>query len=114
MNGEGVDVFSAILRGQEPGNIIVKDDQKKIAIIESIEPEAAVHWLAVPYEEGLGTAEMEREDKERFLELIDFAITQTKALSDHYPHLKNGFSIKFHVGSFETISHPKLHILSSE
>ncbi len=107
-------LFAAILSGEEPGNIIIKDDQKKIAIIESIEPEAAVHWLAIPFEHGIGTEEMGRENKDRFLELVDFAISQTKALAEEYPHLENGFSIKFHVGSFETISHPKLHILSIE
>lgn len=104
----------AIINGDVPGNIIVQDDEKRFAIIASIEPEAAVHWLAVPYEYGSWTEEIVREQKDRFLDLVDFAITQTKALTAEYPLLENGFSIKFHVGSFETIPHPKLHILSSE
>jgi hypothetical protein len=83
-------------------------------LIECIEPEAAIHWLAVPFEQGFGTVEMEQRNQQRFLELVDFAITQTKALVPHYPLLEYGFSIKFHVGSFETISHAKLHVLSSE
>lgn len=107
-------LFSAIINGEEPGTIIYKDDERQIAIIESIEPEAAIHWLVVPFERGIGTEELEREDKDRFLDLVNFAITQTKVLASDYPLLENGFSIKFHVGSFETIAHPKLHILSSE
>lgn len=111
---DGKSLFAAIIGGEEPGNVIVKDNQKKIAIIESFEPEAAVHWLAIPFEQGFGTEEMERENKERFLELVDFAITQTKRLAAEYPILENGFTIKFHIGSFETITHAKLHILSAE
>ena len=108
------DLFTAIISGEQPGNVIIKDDEKQIALIECIEPEAAVHWLAVPYEHGYGTEEMERDHRERFLELIDFAISQTKTLTPDYPVLDNGFSVKFHVGAFETIPHPKLHILSTE
>ncbi|MDX1413560.1 MAG: hypothetical protein R3293_05165 [Candidatus Promineifilaceae bacterium] len=111
---EEKDLFNAIIDGDAPGNVILKDDQKQIALIECIEPEAAVHWLAVPYEQGIGTEALERDNRERFLELVDFAITHTKSLADEYPVLDNGFSIKFHVGSFETVPHPKLHILSTE
>jgi len=107
-------LFAAIISGEEPGKIILKDDEKQIALIECKEPEAAVHWLAVPYEYGFGTEELERDHQVRFLELVDFAITQTKTLTSEYPVLHNGFSVKFHVGSFETIPHPKLHILSIE
>jgi len=107
-------LFAAIISGEIPGNIIVHDDEKRVALIECIEPEAAVHWLAVPYEDGYGTEEMERDHKEKFMELIDFAIKQTKALTPEFPVLDNGFSVKFHVGSFETIPHAKLHILSIE
>ena len=107
-------LFSAIIFGEEPGNVIIQDDEKRFAIIECIEPEAAVHWLAVPYEHGFGTEEMERDHKERFMDLVDFAITQVKILTADYPLLENGFSIKFHIGSFETIPHSKLHILSVE
>jgi diadenosine tetraphosphate (Ap4A) HIT family hydrolase len=107
-------LFASIISGELPGNVIIQDDEKQIAIIECLEPEAAVHWLAVPYEHRYGTEEMERNHKERFLELVDFAITQTRALTPEYPMLDNGFSVKFHVGSFETIPHPKLHILSTE
>ena len=107
-------LFAAIISGEQPGTVIVQDDEKRIALIECIEPEAAVHWLAVPYEYGYGTEELERDDQDRFLDLVDFAITQTKALIPNYPILDNGFSVKFHVGSYETIPHPKLHILSTE
>lgn len=106
--------FTAILDGDWPGTIVARDDDKKFALIECLEPEAAVHWLAVPYEFGFGTEEMERKYQERFLELVDFAISQTKSLTDEYPVLKTGFSVKFHVGGFETVPHAKLHILSTE
>ncbi len=106
--------FTAIINGDSPGKVVAKDDSKQFALIECIEPEAAVHWLAVPYEYGFGTEEMEQKHKERFLELVDFAITQTKELAADYPVLENGFSVKFHVGSFETVPHAKLHILSTE
>jgi histidine triad (HIT) family protein len=106
--------FAAILSGEWPGTIVAQDDDKKFALIECSEPEAAVHWLAVPYEFGFGTEEMERKYQQRFLELVDYAINQTKALMDEYPVLQTGFSVKFHIGAFETIPHAKLHILSTE
>lgn len=106
--------FNAILHGDEPGKIIARDDNKGFALIECIEPEAAIHWLAVPFEYGFGTEEMQQKDHARFSELVDFAITQTKALIPEHPILENGFSVKFHVGSFETVPHAKLHILSTE
>jgi diadenosine tetraphosphate (Ap4A) HIT family hydrolase len=106
--------FAAILKGEESGTVIARDDEKRMAIIESIEPEAAVHWLAVPYEYGYGTAEMGESHGQRFLELVDYALRETQAQIANYPILGNGFTIKFHVGAFESISHPKLHILSTE
>ena len=106
--------FSQIISGNQPGNVIVQDESLRLAIIEAMEPEAAIHWLAVPFEVGYGTEELEKEDQQRFLDLINFAITQTKALTADYPLLANGFTVKFHVGSFETIPHAKLHILSTE
>jgi histidine triad (HIT) family protein len=113
MNDE-VSPFAAIIRGELPGRIVYQDDVKQFALIETIEPEAAVHWLAVPYEYGFSTEEMEQNYQQRFLELVDFAIEQTKALAVDFPVLENGFSVKFHVGSFETVPHAKLHILSIE
>ena len=106
--------FAAIIKGELPGTIIAQDDSKQFALIECIEPEAAVHWLAVPYEYGFGTEEMEQKHQQRFLELVDYAIAQTRELMVDYPVLENGFSVKFHVGSFETVPHAKLHILSTE
>lgn len=106
--------FSAIINGEEEGTVIAQDDEKQLALIECLEPEAAVHWLAVPYEYGYGTEELKNEHGARFLELVDFALNQTRALVGEYPILANGFTIKFHVGAFETIPHAKLHVLSTE
>ena len=106
--------FAAIINGEQPGTIIAQDDEKQLALIQCLEPEAAIHWLAVPYEYGYGTEELKQEHSARFLELVDYALAQTKALSEEYPILGNGFTIKFHVGAFETIPHAKLHVLSVE
>jgi diadenosine tetraphosphate (Ap4A) HIT family hydrolase len=106
--------FAAIISGDADGKIIAQDDEKRLALIECLEPEAAVHWLAVPYEYGRGTEELKQANSTRFLELVDYAVAQTKALVADYPILVNGFTIKFHVGAFETIPHAKLHILSIE
>ena len=111
---ETISPFTAIIKGKRPGKIIAQDDNKRLALIEAIEPEAAIHWLAVPFEYGYGTEEMEQENQQRFAELIDFAISQTKSLAGDYPILANGFTVKFHIGSFETVPHAKLHILSTE
>jgi len=62
--------FAAILRGDEPGTVIARDDDRQFAIIASVEPEAAVHWIAVPYEAGQTTEMMERANRERFLSRI--------------------------------------------
>lgn len=106
--------FVAILNGDEPGTIIARDAARRFAIIASREPEAAVHWLALPFESGYSTEEMERDQRERFLHLLDFAIAETKARVAEYPALVNGFTLKFHFGAYETVPHAKLHILSIE
>ena len=106
--------FAAILRGDEPGKVIARDEQQRFAILASLEPEAAVHWLAVPFEAGQTTEELEHNDQARFLQLVDFAITETKARVGEHPELSAGFTIKLHLGAYETIPHAKLHILSAE
>ncbi|MCA9959215.1 MAG: hypothetical protein R3E31_15565 [Chloroflexota bacterium] len=106
--------FVSVLNGTAPGTIIVRDDTAKFAIIESVQPEAAIHWLAIPFEPIPSIEELETHNRARFLDLLNFAINQTKALTDKYENLGNGFTIKFHLGAFETIPHAKLHILSCE
>jgi histidine triad (HIT) family protein len=70
--------------------------------------------MAMPLEHVESTEELEHTDRQRFLELVDFAISATKELAPDYPQLTRGFSIKVHFGSFETIPHAKLHILNVE
>ena len=102
------------MRGDEKGTIIARDDEQQFAIVTSLEPEAAVHWLAMPFESGQGTEALEHSDRERFLQLVDYAISETKARVGDHPELGIGFTIKFHIGGYETIPHAKLHILSIE
>lgn len=106
--------FSAILRGEQSGTIIARDDEKRFALIASLEPEAAIHWLAVPFEPGYSTEEMKQNEGDRFLALLDYALNQTKQKAEEYPALQNGFTIKFHCGAYETVPHAKFHILSIE
>jgi histidine triad (HIT) family protein len=106
--------FCAILRGDEPGNVIARDDVQRFALIQSTHPEATIHWMAVPYDHVVSTEVMEHEDSARFLALVDFALTQAKIAVEDYPALQQGFSLKVHFGSFETVPHAKLHILSKE
>lgn len=106
--------FVNVLHGDAPGTIIAKDVIKRFAIIECMHPEAAVHWLAIPFEPIPSIEELEKSDRERFLGLMDFAVSEAKARADEYPALAQGFTIKAHFGAFETVPHAKLHILSSE
>lgn len=106
--------FEEILRGKQPGTIIARDDAQRFAIIASLEPEAAVHWLAIPFESGFSTEDMKHKQGERFLALLDYALAETKARVDQYPELSTGFTVKFHCGAYETIPHAKFHILSIE
>lgn len=106
--------FSAILRGEQPGTIIARDDRQRFALIASLEPEAAVHWLAIPFESGYSTEEMKQNQSERFLALLDYALSETKARAGDYQALANGFTVKFHCGAYETVPHAKFHILSIE
>lgn len=108
------DPFAEIIKGDQPGKIIHKDENKNFALIESIHPEAAIHWLAITFEDTGSTEDLKTEDRERFLDLIDYAIETTKAQVEAFPILQNGFSIKIHCGAFETIPHAKLHVLSAE
>ena len=106
--------FTGILSGEEQGTIIVRDDEQQFAIVTSLEPEAAVHWLAIPFESGFSTEEMRDAQGEKFMALLNFAIAETRARVQEYPVLENGFTIKFHCGAYETIPHAKFHILSME
>lgn len=106
--------FVDILNGTASGSVIARDDKEKFAIIESMHPEAAIHWLAIPFEAVPSIEELEQNHRTRFLNLLNFAVSETKSLVETYPALENGFTIKFHIGSFETIPHAKLHILSCE
>lgn len=106
--------FCDILNGDAPGTIIVRDDEKRMALIQSLRPESAVHWLAVPFEHVDGTRKFEAANSDRFLELVEFAIDHTQAMAEHEAQLQRGFTIKMHFGSFETVEHPKLHVLAME
>ena len=107
-------VFCDILRGDAPGTILVRDDEKRMALIKSRHPESAIHWLAVPFEHVDGTRKFEAANGDRFLDLVEFAIDHTQAMTQNEPQLQRGFTIKIHFGSYETIEHPKLHILAVE
>jgi histidine triad (HIT) family protein len=106
--------FPDILDGMSSGVIIARDDKLRFAIIESLHPEAAVHWLAIPFEPVPSIEVLHEQNQNRFLELLAFALREAKTRALEHPDLENGFTIKFHVGSFETIPHAKLHILSCE
>ncbi len=106
--------FVAIITGEQPGEILARDDEKQFALVKSLHPEGAIHWLAIPYEPIPSIEELEKNDRARFLELVEFAITHTQALAESYPLLQRGFTIKFHFGGYETVAHAKLHILSVE
>lgn len=106
--------FAEILQGRQPGTVIARDDAQRFALIASLEPEAAVHWLAVPFESGFSTEDMKQSQGDRFLALLDYALSETKARVEAYPELSTGFTIKFHCGAYETIPHAKFHILSIE
>ncbi len=106
--------FVGILEGEEPGAVIARDDEKRFAIIASFEPEAAIHWLAIPFDPGYTTEELVATNPERFVELIRYAISETKARIEEYHELKAGFTLKFHCGAYETVKHAKVHVLSVE
>ena len=106
--------FVAILAGETDGRIIARDDAKRFAIVESLHPEGAIHWLAIPFEPIPSIEALEQTDKARFLDLMEFSISQTQAKLAEYPILQRGFTIKFHFGGYETVPHAKLHILSVE
>ena len=106
--------FNAILDGTEPGVIIARDDEKQMALIQSNHPESSIHWIAVPYEPIASTEAMLAEDKDRFLDLIDYAVSTARELAEEYPRLQQGFTLKIHCGSFETMRHAKVHVLAAE
>ncbi len=108
--------FCAILSGEEPGTIIARDDDKRFAIIKSIHPESVVHWLAVPFEHEASTEVFEAANGRRFVELFEWAMEQAKApvALEQEPRLIQGFTLKTHFGSFESVPHPKIHILAVE
>ncbi|MBP8291561.1 MAG: hypothetical protein KAX65_02235 [Caldilineaceae bacterium] len=106
--------FCGILNGNEPGKIIARDDEQRFAIIQSIHPESVVHWLAVPYEHIDSTEDFEQQHGKRFVQLFEYAVARAKAAAADYPYLERGFTLKTHIGSFETVPHAKIHILAVE
>lgn len=106
--------FCGILEGSEPGKVIARDDEQRFAIIQSLHPESVIHWLAVPYEHVCSTEEFEQLNGKRFAQLFEYAVTRTKAAVADYPYLERGFTLKTHIGSFETVPHAKIHILAVE
>lgn len=106
--------FPAILNGTESGTIIARDDRNRFAIIESLHPEAAVHWLVIPFEPIPSIEVLQEQDQARFLALLEYALNEAKSRAQDHPQLENGFTVKFHLGEYETIPHAKLHILSCE
>ena len=106
--------FCAVLRGDAPGTVHARDDAQGFALIQSIHPESEVHWLAVPLEHVASTEELELLNRDRFLELVDFAVKQARTLAADHPRLQGGFTVKMHFGAFETVPHAKLHVLAVE
>lgn len=106
--------FMDIVRGLAPGVVIARDDTLGFAIIKSLEQEAAVHWLAFPYEIFANLDEMRAVAPDRFLQLFEFVQREVERLRPHYDHLEHGYTIKIHCGAYETIAQAKLHILSKE
>lgn len=106
--------FCAILAGQAPGRIIARDDNKEIALIQSLHPEAAIHWLAIPYEHIPSLEALENWAPETLLDLLAFATAQAQSNLEEYPELQRGFTLKLHYGAYETVPHAKLHLLSTE
>lgn len=106
--------FVDILADEQSEAVIVRDDMKRFALVKSLHPEGAIHWLAIPYEPVPSIEELEMSNRARFLELMEFAIAQARVQAEHYPLLQRGFTIKFHFGGYETVPHAKLHILSVE
>ncbi|WP_420630456.1 HIT family protein [Candidatus Leptofilum sp.] len=107
-------LFCAIVNGEEPAKLIAKDGEAKMALIESLHPEGAIHWLAIPFEHVDRIETLARENVERFQALLTFALDATKQQAAENPELNKGFTVKMHVGPFETVHHAKLHILSVE
>lgn len=107
-------LFCAILHGNEPAKVVYKDKAARLALIESLYPEGAIHWLAIPFEHVPSVEALAQDNAPRFQDLMEFALNATKKLAANYPDLRNGFTIKMHIGPFETVSHAKLHILSVE
>lgn len=107
-------LFCKIVNGDEPAKLIYKDEINQLALIESLHPEGAIHWLAVPYEHVDSVEMLAQNNATRFHGLMSFALAATKQQADKFPDLRNGFTVKMHIGPFETVPHAKLHILSVE
>jgi histidine triad (HIT) family protein len=106
--------FCGILAGTEPGTVIARDDERGFALIQSLHPESSVHWMAVPVDHVPGTETLEHDSGKRFLDLMEFAISEVRARREELPQLYRGFTIKMHFGSYETVEHAKLHVLAAE
>ncbi|MCA9944123.1 MAG: hypothetical protein H6656_01930 [Ardenticatenaceae bacterium] len=107
-------LFCSIMQGSEPAKVVYKDETAKMALIQSLHPEGAIHWLAIPFEHVPSVEALAQENAPRFHDLMTFALEATKKQAANYPDLLNGFTVKMHIGPFETVSHAKLHILSVE
>ncbi len=107
-------LFCSILRGEAPGTIIARDDEKGFALIRSIHPESIVHWLAIPTSHIDSTEVMEQLESRGLLDLLEYAIREVRSRVDDIPQFNRGFTVKMHFGSYESIPHAKLHVLAAE
>ena len=107
-------LFCAILHGKEPARVVYKDESARMALIESLHPEGAIHWLAIPFEHVPSVEALAQNNADRFQDLMLFAVNATKNKTAVYTDLRNVFTVKLHIGPFETVPHAKLHVLSVE
>ena len=81
-------LFCAILHGDEPVKIIHQDDDARVALIQSLHPEGAIHWLAIPYEHVDRIETLTRESPARFQELVAFALDATKKQAENVSRIE--------------------------
>lgn len=106
---DGQSVFTRILRGEIPGEIVAESDGA--FVIRDIAPQAPVHLLVIPKTERYrNVVELAAGDPELLAELVDLARTVAQE------HTGGEFRLVFNTGpsAGQTVFHVHGHILGGD
>lgn len=100
-------LFCKIINKEIPASIVFEDE--KVLVFNDINPQAPVHFLAIPKKHIAGVAELEKEDQE----LVGYLYLAMKKLAAEKGLDKSGYRIVVNNGqdAGQAVAHLHFHLL---